>query len=88
MSIRRFESVHPPTGGVYLGQRIRFEGDEYLRHTGGPGLCWHCGHPTPWLSISFEAHICSEECGRAKWDEYLEATYVKPMIGGVEYGRP
>lgn len=24
--------------------------------------CWHCGEPTPFVEINYEARICSEEC--------------------------
>lgn len=49
-----------------------FEGDEYFRSaTLNP--CWHCGNFTRWISISFEAHLCSTECAHAKWQEYFKA---------------
>lgn len=35
--------------------------------------CWHCGRPTQWVELNFEAHLCSEECVDAKWKEYFEA---------------
>jgi hypothetical protein len=36
--------------------------------------CWHCRKETSWVDIHFLAPLCSEECCRAKWDEYFEAT--------------
>jgi hypothetical protein len=36
--------------------------------------CWHCGDLTYWIDINFEAHLCSEECEDAKWDEFYEDT--------------
>ena len=38
-----------------------------------PKPCWHCGEPTVFVEISFEANLCSEECVDAKWKEYEEA---------------
>jgi hypothetical protein len=35
--------------------------------------CWHCGKPTHWVDLDFEAPLCFGECSRAKWREYLEA---------------
>lgn len=35
--------------------------------------CWHCSRMTQWVSISFEAPICSPECEASKWDEYFLA---------------
>ena len=38
-----------------------------------PKPCWHCGEPTVFVEISFEAAMCSDECNVAKWKEYEEA---------------
>lgn len=38
------------------------------------GKCWHCGEETEWLDLSFQTWMCSEECYKAKWDEYWEAS--------------
>ncbi len=35
--------------------------------------CWHCGQPTTWLDLCFEAPICSEECDAAKTNEWVQA---------------
>lgn len=40
---------------------------------GGSYPCWHCGQPTSFADIDFGAPICSEECSRAKNDEFWEA---------------
>lgn len=36
-----------------------------------PGACWHCGSPTFYTEINFEASLCSDECREAKVREYL-----------------
>ena len=38
--------------------------------------CWHCGEETFWIDLSFEAHLCSEECEDAKWEEFQEVSKV------------
>lgn len=70
----KFETKHIPTGGEYLGQRIRFHGSELLRSTMSH-KCWHCGSVAKWIDINFEAAFCSEECSDAKWEEYFKACY-------------
>lgn len=37
-----------------------------------PGKCWHCGKPTVWIEINFEAPLCLGACTDAKWKEYQE----------------
>ena len=37
---------------------------------GGP--CWHCGDHTKWAEINFQGYLCSEECVKAKTEEYIE----------------
>ena len=32
--------------------------------------CWQCGEMTLWIDLSFEAHLCSEECEDEKWEEF------------------
>ncbi len=39
-----------------------------------PRPCWHCGAATVWYEINFGAFLCSEECVKAKWDEYAAAS--------------
>ena len=35
--------------------------------------CWHCKAPTAWVEMNFQAHLCSEGCVKAKWNEYARA---------------
>lgn len=32
--------------------------------------CWRCGRPTQWVSLSWEAAICSFICDDLAWVEY------------------
>ena len=32
--------------------------------------CWHCGQPTTWVDIDFEARLHPGPCSERKWDEY------------------
>ena len=61
-----FDELYPNTG---CGEEFEFEGtiiakgnDEYS--------CWNCGKKTKWFDLSFLAPLCSEECVRAKWEEF------------------
>ncbi len=33
--------------------------------------CWHCGEPTHFVEIHFEAPLCPGRCTDVKWEEYL-----------------
>jgi len=35
--------------------------------------CWHCKELTFWVDGNFQAYLCSEECQRAKWEEFIKA---------------
>lgn len=50
--------------------------------------CFNCGTPTPYIEISFEAHMCSEECNDQKWREYEEdcAKAVSQAAANEYYG--
>ena len=54
------------------GNTVHYDGDEYFRPSGVFVIseCWHCGQPTKWISINFQAFLCSTECADAKWHEY------------------
>lgn len=32
--------------------------------------CFHCHKLTRWVSLSFEASVCSEECENSEWIAY------------------
>jgi hypothetical protein len=38
------------------------------------GLCWVCGRPTKWVSLHFEAHVCSMVCDGLGWHRYWKAS--------------
>ncbi len=61
------------------GGHIEFEGSELIKGN-EPGACWHCGCPTRWVDTNFQALLCSEECSRAKWEEYFKEDLVS--LGG------
>jgi len=52
------------------GDRVHYDGDEYVKSDAYSGACWRCGDTTKWVSISFAAFLCSTECADAKWHEY------------------
>lgn len=35
--------------------------------------CWVCKTPTPWIELSFEAHLCPGECNDIAWRDYFKA---------------
>lgn len=50
--------------------------------------CMHCGRLTQWIDLSFEAHICSEECSQAAWQEFIwasRASDAKMLVEPGEY---
>ncbi len=51
---------------------INFDGDTMI-HGKTARPCFNCHTLTNWVSISFEAHICSEECNTKVWKDYQEA---------------
>jgi len=53
--------------------QVEFEGTAVVKGK-KEHRCWHCGEKTVWFDIQFLAPLCSEECCRAKWDEYIEET--------------
>jgi len=67
----KFDDLYPDQHTDITQMAIEFEGSELIKY-GEAGICWHCGDETEWIDISFEAHLCSEECERAKWKEYAE----------------
>lgn len=64
-----FAEQHP---NAKPGDRIEVEGDELIR-TERAEFCWDCGRGCQWISTSFYAYFCSEQCLKNKWKEYWEA---------------
>jgi endogenous inhibitor of DNA gyrase (YacG/DUF329 family) len=52
---------------------VEFEGTAIIKGE-KEHKCWHCGEKTVWFDSQFLVPLCSEECCRAKWDEYIEET--------------
>lgn len=52
---------------------IEWEGVEGIIRGRVAEPCWHCKEPTEFVDIDFQAHLCSDECQKAKWDEYCAA---------------
>jgi len=40
---------------------------------GEPTPCWNCGSPTNFWDLDFQAPLCSEECLKVRYEEYLKA---------------
>ena len=68
----KFDEIYPYHPTHITQEAVTFEGSELIKY-GEPGICWHCGDETGWIDTIFAAHLCSEECERAKWREYAEA---------------
>jgi hypothetical protein len=37
-------------------------------------ICATCGECTLWVEPTFQAPVCSDECYKSLWDEYIELT--------------
>ena len=66
----QFDERYPD---VDLKTIVLSNGDEIMK-VGREELCWDCSRRTRWVSTSFHAYLCSDECVRNKWNEYWEAT--------------
>jgi len=65
----KFDDLYPNQPMELGTPDIQFEGSSVWKY-GEPQPCWHCEELTSWIDISFEAHLCSQECERAKWEEF------------------
>lgn len=62
-----FDTAYPNTP---INGEVQYKDDVYVRfETIKP--CWNCGQATQWASLSFEAHLCSQECADKKWTEFI-----------------
>lgn len=61
----KFEDKYPDAEYLSIYDGCMLKGDEQLP-------CWHCGTPTSFIEINYEAHICSEECLHQIDDEINE----------------
>lgn len=52
-----------------IGDEFNFEGDTIIYFPDSLGKCCVCGEQTHFVSLSFEAYHCSEECNRKTWKE-------------------
>jgi hypothetical protein len=68
----KFDALYPTQPTHVQQTPITFEGSALIR-CDEPDKCWHCGDLTSWVDMYFETHLCSEECERAKWTEYIGA---------------
>jgi len=64
----KFDVCHPEA--KYLEQFITKDGS-CIGKGRVPGKCWNCGELTTWIEMSFQAHLCSDECCIKKWKEYF-----------------
>ena len=58
-----------------FAHRTDFNPRAYVRHdlifkSANVYPCEVCKEKTSWVSMSFETHVCSEECLDALWKEY------------------
>ena len=61
-----------PEGAVKYYAGAWYSEDGHSVAAQAPENCWHCGKPTVWVEINFEAHLCLGACTDAKWREYRE----------------
>lgn len=74
----KFDALHPDATAS-LTEQYPFEGS-FIFKAETPNPCWHCGEETQWIDGCFEAFLCSEECDRAKWNEYFKAVDEIPFL--------
>lgn len=53
-------------------ESIYIEGSELIKSSDHHS-CFVCGKQTHWLDINFQAALCSLECEREAWSDYLDA---------------
>lgn len=75
----KFDELYPNQIAGDLNHSIDFEGSELIK-TDEEQPCWNCNELTKWADINFQAYLCSEECERIKWQEFIEA-YNKHTCG-------
>ena len=68
----KFDNLYPES--TY----VEFDGGQIYR-SNTIGVCWHCHEKTFWVDLGFLDYLCSEECNRAKWEEYR-----KVLLGVVD----
>ena len=59
----------------WVSNTIYFEGDELIK-SNKLKPCSICNELCAWVSVTFKAYYCSEECNRCEWDDFWE---------GIEY---
>ena len=58
--------------GFLLGLGFNFAFDRFqMMMVQEIGLCWHCYTKTHFIEIGFGMFLCSEECVRTKWRQYI-----------------
>jgi hypothetical protein len=46
--------------------------EDTIIHAGYESPCLNCGEMSSFLDLDFDAHFCSEECQKAKTDEFYD----------------
>lgn len=64
----KFEEIYQ--NFVYLQQAPRE--DCFIFKGRDPHPCWNCGDPTIWIEGDFQAYLCSPECVKQKYIEFLK----------------
>lgn len=74
----KFDLLYPNQPMTLDQHDIEFEGSSIWKY-GEPNPCWNCGELTSWIDLNFEAYLCSEECERQKWAEFIR-DFNKPIF--------
>lgn len=67
----KFDDLYPRSPYLFT---VEFEGSFLSKgdDTDEPYECIACGHLTHWLDGFFNAPLCSEECERIAWSDYIK----------------
>lgn len=56
--------------------------EDFLIKGSREGYCAVCGEKTDMIDITFEVYICSVQCSRSLWEEYVN-TFSNIICNGV-----
>jgi hypothetical protein len=70
----------------YPNSKVNEEVEKCITKVESETPCLHCGKLSQFVDLDFEANFCSEECNRAKWQEYEEANEADEDTALLEEG--